>query len=158
MTSQVIDRRRRDGTETGIDDTDRRHSMPYHPASILRAALAADAVASAGAGLLMFAGASLLATPLGLPEPLLRLAGLVLLPFAALVAVTARRPVPSRPLALAIVACNAAWVAASAAVIGAGWFSPTGLGVAFVAAQAIAVAALAIAQAVALRCLRVAIG
>ena len=50
------------------------------PANLLRLALVADAVASGATGLLMFAGAGLLAGLLGLPDELLRYAGDVLLP------------------------------------------------------------------------------
>ena len=61
------------------------------PANLLRLALVADAVASGATGLLMFAGAGLLAGLLGLPDELLRYAGVVLLPFAAFVAYVGTR-------------------------------------------------------------------
>src|SRR5215207_1662991 len=49
------------------------------PSTFLRYALLGDAIASGATGLLSFAGAGLLSSLLGLPEPLLRYAGLVLL-------------------------------------------------------------------------------
>ena len=56
--------------------------------SLLRFALLADALASGAMGVLMAAGAGLLAPFLGLPRPLLLWAGLLLIPFALLVAWT----------------------------------------------------------------------
>ena len=115
----------------------------------LRNALLLDAVATGGTALLLLAGGGLLAGPLGLPEPLLRGAGLTLLPFVGLVAWAALRCAP--PAAVwAIVACNAAWVLASFALL-VGWSDPTSLGAAFVIAQAVVVGAFAELQFIGLR-------
>jgi hypothetical protein len=125
--------------------------MTSRPNTLLRLALIADAVASGATGFLMAAGAGPLSSLLSLPEPLLRWAGIVLLPFAILVGLCARPASPSRSAALAIVCANALWVIDSFVLLGTGWVSPNGLGIAFVTAQALAVGALAAAQAVGLR-------
>jgi hypothetical protein len=125
--------------------------MISRPNTLLRYALLADAVASGATGLLMATGAGPLSGLLSLPEPLLRWAGISLLPFAVLVGLCARAVPPSRSATLAIVFVNALWVIDSFALLASGWVSPNGLGVAFVAAQALAVGALAAAQAAALR-------
>ena len=125
--------------------------MTIQPAYLLRFALTADALASAAMGALLALAAGPLAGLLGLPEPLLHASGLVLLPYATLVGFVASRPSPSRPAAVAIVVLNALWVLDSVALVAGGWFGPTGLGIAFVLAQALAVGVLAIAQALGLR-------
>jgi hypothetical protein len=66
---------------------------------LLRRALLGDAIISGATGLLMLGGATLLASLLALPEPLLRYAGLVLLPFAAFVAYVGSRANISRSAA-----------------------------------------------------------
>ncbi|AUX43422.1 membrane protein [Sorangium cellulosum] len=117
----------------------------------LRRALLADAVVSGATGLLMLAGAAPLAGLVGLPEALLRGAGASLLPFAALVAWLGTRARPGRTAVLAVVAVNALWVIDSVLLLALGWFDPTALGVTFVAAQALIVAAFAEAQVIGLR-------
>ena len=120
--------------------------MTSRPNAVLRYALIADAVASGATGLLMAAGAGPLSGLLSLPEPLLHWAGILLLPFAVLVGLAARSEAPSRPAVLAIVVVNALWAIDSFALLASGWIEPNGFGIAFVAAQALAVAALAAAQ------------
>lgn len=117
----------------------------------LRAALALDAAASGVAGVVMLAGAGMLAPLLGLPAALLAWAGAALLPFALAVGLLARRAAPPRGPAWAVVGVNEAWVAASVALLLGGWVAPSALGVAFVLAQAAVVAVLAVLQALALR-------
>lgn len=117
----------------------------------LRAALVLDAAASGAAGIVMLAGAGMLAPLLGLPAGLLAAAGAALLPFALAVGLLARRTAPPRGLAWAVVAVNEAWVVASIVLLLGGWVTPTALGVAFVLAQAAVVAAFAVLQALALR-------
>lgn len=116
---------------------------------LLRFALVADALASGVMGVALAAAAGPLAGWLGLPEALLRLAGLALLPWSAVVARVATRASLRRGAVKAIIAVNAVWVAASLLVLAL--TGPTGLGVAFVLAQALAVAGLAAAQWIALR-------
>jgi hypothetical protein len=113
------------------------------PSLFLRRALLADAAASGATGLLMAAGADAFSGPLGLPVVLLREAGLVLLPYAALLAWLGLRESLPRAAVWAVIVCNALWAAESLLLLASGWVAPTALGVAFVVAQALAVAGLA---------------
>ena len=119
-----------------VTPTDRRTS-PRLPA--LRTLLVLDATTCLLMGGLLLAAAAPLASLLGLPQSLLGWAGLLLLPCAALMGAAAamRRPLPA--LVWAVIAGNAAWVLASLGVLG---LATTGLGVAFVLAQAFVVAVL----------------
>jgi len=106
----------------------------------LRNALALDAAACAATGLLLSLGAGPLSGLLGFPPEFLRGAGLVLLPCAALLAVFASRQRLPRLAVYAVIGINILWVADSVLILVAGWFQPSVLGVAFVLAQAAAVA------------------
>ena len=106
----------------------------------LRNALALDAAACAATGLLLSLAAGPLAGLLGLPEGLLRGAGLILLPCAAALAWFASRDSLPRLAVFAVLGINLLWIADSILILVAGWFSPTGLGIGFVLAQAGAVA------------------
>ncbi|MGV3615726.1 MAG: hypothetical protein ACO1SV_10365 [Fimbriimonas sp.] len=117
----------------------------------LRRVLLADAVVSGAMGLLLIAGSGLLTGPLGLPEALLRGAGWLLLPFVAFVGYLATRDTLSRPGVWLVVIVNALWVVDSGVLLLAGWVQPTPLGYAFVAFQALAVAAFAGLQRAGLR-------
>jgi hypothetical protein len=107
--------------------------------SLLRFALTIDAIASGASAVLLLAGAGSLSGLLGLPEELLRIAGIVLVPFVALVGSLAMRQQPSVGAVWAVILLNLAWVAASALLLVGGFVSPTMLGYALVAAQAVAV-------------------
>ena len=111
-----------------------------HPSTFLRNAILLDAAASGGTGLLLIAGAGLLDGLLGLPVALMREAGLVLVPYVAFVAWVGTRERVARGAVWAIIAANAAWTAASFALLLSGWVAPTALGYAFVIAQALVVA------------------
>lgn len=106
----------------------------------LRNALALDAAACAATGLLLSLGAGALAGPLGFPAGFLRGAGLVLLPCAALLGFFASRAQLPRLAVHAVIGVNILWVADSVLILVAGRFQPSGLGIAFVLAQAAAVA------------------
>jgi len=106
----------------------------------LRNALALDAAACAGTGLLLSFGAGSLSGLLGFPAEFLRGAGLVLLPCAALLAFFASRTRLPRLAIYAVIGVNILWIADSVLILVAGWFAPTTLGIAFVLAQAAAVA------------------
>lgn len=106
----------------------------------LRHALALDAAACAGIGVLLAAGAGILAEPLGFPPGFLRGAGLVLLPCAALLAWFASRETLPRWAVHLVAAANLLWIADSVAILLMGWFAPTSLGITFVLGQAFAVA------------------
>jgi hypothetical protein len=117
-----------------------------HDDALLRLALVADAIASGAMGVLMAAGAGLLAPLLGLPQPLLLWAGLALIPFAAFVGWAGLREAPPLGAVRTIVAVNLAWVAGSAMLPALLPTAPSMLGLAFVALQAAAVLALATLQ------------
>ena len=119
--------------------------------TFLRRALQLDAFASGATALLMIAGAGLVEGLLGLPAALLRGAGLVLVPYVAFVIYTGTREAIPRPAVWAIIAANVLWAAASALLLISGWVAPTGLGYAFVIAQAVVVALLGELQFVGLR-------
>ena len=121
------------------------------PSSVLRYALAADAVASGSSGLLLALGAGPLSGLFEMPEAFLRGAGLALLPFAVLIAFMARRESLARATVLAVVVVNALWTAGSFALLATGWLAPSLIGSAFVIAQALAVGLLALAQYAGLR-------
>lgn len=106
----------------------------------LRNALALDAAACAATGLLLALGAGPLSGLLGFPAEFLMGAGIVLLPCAALLAFFASRETLPRLAVYAVIGVNIVWVADSVLILVAGWFAPTGLGIAFVLAQAAAVA------------------
>lgn len=117
----------------------------------LRNALSLDAAACAATGLLLALGATALAGPLGFPASFLIGAGLVLLPCAALLAFFASRETLPRLAVYAVIGVNILWVADSILILLAGWFAPTGLGIAFVLAQAAAVAAITELEVIGLR-------
>lgn len=125
--------------------------MSISVSPFLRNAIAADAVVSGAAALLMIVGAPYLAPLLNLPANLLVGAGLALVPFVAMLAFIARRATVSRLVMVDIVAINALWVAASFGLLFSGYVSPNALGIAFVTAQAIAVAVFAELQFVGMR-------
>lgn len=111
--------------------------------SAVRRALAVDAAATAGLGILLVAAAGALEPVLGLPAGLLRWAGLVLVPFAAVLGYVASRPRVSERAMWAIIGCNVLWAADSMLLLASGWVQATAPGAAFVAAQGLAVAAFA---------------
>ncbi|RDJ20173.1 hypothetical protein DWF00_28005 [Bosea caraganae] len=118
---------------------------------VLRNALALDAAACAATGLLLDFGAGALSGPLGFPAAFLMGAGLVLLPCAALLAFFASRATLPRLAVYAVIGVNILWVADSILILVAGWFAPTGLGIAFVLAQAAAVAVITELEVIGLR-------
>lgn len=109
---------------------------------LLRRALALDAAACAAMGALLAVAAAPLAAWFGLPAPFLRGAGLLLLPCAAVLAWLAIRQDVPRLAAFAVIAVNLVWITDSLLLLAGGWFAPTGLGIAFVLAQAATVLAL----------------
>lgn len=124
---------------------------PTYDTLFLRRVLGLDAVASGATGLLMAFGSGFLADFLNLTPGVTQPAGLFLIAWAAGVAALALRPNPPRPLVMAVIAVNALWVIESVMVLALGWLQPNALGVAFVLAQAAAVAGFAGLQAFALR-------
>jgi hypothetical protein len=116
-----------------------RHMSLMNSPNLLRYALTVDAIASGASAVLLLAGAGYLTELLGLPVELMRVAGIILVPFVALVGYLATRAEPSPGAVWAVILINIAWVVGSAYVLFGGVVSPTGLGFAFVAVQAIAV-------------------
>jgi len=115
----------------------------------LRRVLLADALVSGAAGIVMIAGASLLAPILQLPSALLIIAGFALIPWMLSLLVLSRALLMPRNAVRGVVAVNLAWVLGSIAVLLT--FSPSLLGYAFVIAQAVAVGVFAELQIVALK-------
>jgi hypothetical protein len=158
ITSDVIAIRRQRG-HASVSSAHRRRAQTEHRGHImsiqispfLRKVIAADALLSGGAALVMLLGAPYLAPLTGLPVSLLSWAGLALVPFVALLIVVARRQSASRLTIIDIVAVNALWVAASFGLLLSGYIDPNAFGIAFVAAQALAVAILAELQFIGLR-------
>lgn len=109
---------------------------------MLRGALALDATACAATGLLLAFGAVPLAGAFGFPAGLLRAAGGVLLPCAAVLAWLACRETLPRLAVQGVIALNLVWIADSLVILLAGLYQPNALGIAFVLAQAAAVAAI----------------
>jgi hypothetical protein len=121
------------------------------PASLLRFALLADAVASGATGLLALLGAGVLTSYLGVPAVLLREVGFILVPYAAFVAVIGTRASLAPPAVWVIIGCNALWAAGSIVLLAEAWIVPTLLGAAFILGQASAVALFGALQYVGLR-------
>ena len=120
----------------------------------LRFALKADAAVSGATGLLMSALAPRLADMLSLPAPLLFWSGLFLLPYAAALLFLATREELPHWTVWAVIAGNALWALDCVALVTVGrpqWVEPNGLGIAFVLVPAMAVAAFAEMQLVAIR-------
>jgi hypothetical protein len=114
---------------------------PADRATFLRRVLFVDAGTCAAMGALLTIDAAPLSGMLGLPAALLAWAGASLFPIAAfMLLVATRRQIPPAGAWL-VIAGNAGWVLASGAVLFV--FAPTGLGYAFVLAQAVATAVLA---------------
>ena len=117
----------------------------------LRNALLLDAVASGATAILAMGGASFLSPWLGLPADLLFWSGIVLVPFVAFLVAMARRDTLARMTLIDIIGINVLWVVASFGLLVSGLVSPTMLGIAFVSAQAIAVALFAELQFIGMR-------
>lgn len=119
--------------------------------SLLRRALLADSLISGAAALLLMLGAGLLDDPFGLSATFLRVVGLSLLPWTVLLAYGATRPAISRGFVQLVIGVNLLWIAGSILLLLSGQVNPTGLGTAFVIAQALAVLVFAELQIVGLR-------
>jgi hypothetical protein len=125
--------------------------MPVTMTKFLRTVLYADILFSSGGALLMAAGAPFLSPLQALPSALLLGAGLVLVPWVlALVMVVRRERVP-RMVLVDIAGLNLLWCAACFGLLASGDIAPNELGVAFVVAQALAVAVLGVLQFIGLR-------
>jgi hypothetical protein len=112
----------------------------------LTRALRLDAAATAATAMLLFFGAGLLEPWLGIPRSFLMSAGLVLVPFVVFVLAQSMRRETTTGAIWAIIAVNLFWTADSFFVLLTGLIEPTGLGYAFVIAQALAVGGFALLQ------------
>jgi len=136
----VVSSRRGQEPADGATKTGKDTVMTIAITPFLRNTLRLDAVVSGGAALLLLGGAALLAPLTGLPAGLLFWSGVVLVPFVAALMVVARRETAPRLVLVDIVGLNALWVAASFGLLASGLVQPTVFGIAFVIAQALAVA------------------
>jgi hypothetical protein len=115
------------------------------PGSFVRKILLLDALTCAVVGLLLVSIAEVLSGLLGLPKNFIFWAGLVLFPCAALMWFTSRfgtKANPPNPLLWIVILGNVAWIIASVLTVTT-WFNPTGIGITFVAFQALVVIVLA---------------
>ncbi|MBX3493077.1 MAG: hypothetical protein KF899_08960 [Parvibaculum sp.] len=108
-----------------------------------RQAVLADAAASGAMAALFVAASGLVAQLTGLPAGFLFWVGIAFLPWVAALVLIGRAEPPAAGAVEAVIAGNALWVVASIAVLVLGVFDLNALGVAFVIAQAAAVAILA---------------
>lgn len=115
----------------------------------LRRVLLIDGLVSGAAGLVMIAGAGLLAPLLSLPQELMTIAGIALIPWVAALVALSRVVLIPRAAVRAVIVVNLAWVAGSIAVLFVA--SPSLFGCAFVIAQAVTVGLFAELQIVALK-------
>lgn len=123
--------------------------IPVSP--FLRNVLLLDALASGATAIILLGGAHMLSPLLDIPQNLLFWAGATLVPFVLMVLGVSRQHTVSRTMLVEIIAINALWVVASFGLLVSGVVSPNLLGIAFVSAQAIAVALFAELQYVGLR-------
>lgn len=117
----------------------------------LRNVLKVDALFSAIGAALMAAGAPIVAPLTGLPSMLLVGAGLALVPWTALLVYVMRQQSVARLIMVDVIAINAVWVAGSVGLLASGYIQPNWLGISFVAAQALVVAALTELQVIGMR-------
>ena len=125
--------------------------MTVENTPFLRNVLLADAAMGAAAAALTIFGAGFLAPLLALPQGLIFWAGVALVPIALFLFAMARRPQVPRSWLREIVLINWAWVAASFAILAFAPIEPNIPGAAFIVAQALAVAAFAVLEGLALR-------
>ena len=119
--------------------------------SFLRRVLFADAALSTVMALLLIFSASTIASITALPEILLSGAGWALVPWVVVVVFAAPREHVRPALIWTIVALNSVWAIESVALLFMESIEANALGIAFVLAQALVVALLAILQASGLR-------
>ncbi|WP_144378582.1 hypothetical protein [Mesorhizobium amorphae] len=125
--------------------------MQISVSPFLRNVLMLDALVSGAAAIILLGGAHMLSPLLEIPQSLLFWSGAALVPFVLMMLAVSRRQAVSRGMLLEIIAINAAWVIASFGLLVSGFIAPNLLGIAFVSAQAIAVALFAELQYVGLR-------
>ncbi|MFD9898049.1 hypothetical protein [Mesorhizobium sp. NPDC059025] len=125
--------------------------MQISVSPFLRNVLLLDALASGATAIILLGGAHMLSPLLEIPQSLLFWSGAALVPFVLMVLAVSHRQTVSRTMLVEIIAINVLWVVASFGLLVSGVVSPNLLGIAFVSAQAIAVALFAELQYVGLR-------
>jgi hypothetical protein len=116
------------------------------PSRLLRLSLLIDAAGSGATGLLLALGSGPLASLTGLPRALLLGCGVFFLAYAAFVLWLGRSERPMSALVKLVIAGNVVWGIDSLLALAIGWLTPTGLGFAFVVAQAAFVLVIAAVQ------------
>lgn len=124
-----------------------------NPALFLKRVLLLDAASCIAMGVLLIVGASWLTNLFAIDQSLLLAAGLLLVPSGLLMGWVAGRTPPIPALVGVIVIGNILWVAESFMILGQNP-AATGIGKAFVIVQAVAVAGLALLEAIGLLRLR----
>lgn len=119
--------------------------------TFLRRVFAFDAVATAATGVLLAAAAQPLETLMGLSAEITLPSGLFLIAYALVPAIMAARKTLPVAAVWTVIAINAVWVVESLMSLALHWITPNPLGVAFVVAQAAAVAVIAELQFIGLR-------
>jgi hypothetical protein len=119
--------------------------------SLLRRALAADALASGVLGIVLIVAASPIAQLFGLPASMLSIIGVLLLPWTAWTGWLAWQAHPPRVQVWSVIGINALWVIDSVVLLMSGWVQPTAFGSAFIVTQAVAVGVLAELQYIGVR-------
>lgn len=108
----------------------------------LRRVLWLDAATGVATGLLQVLLAAYLAPLLGLPEVLLVASGWAIFGYVLFITFIATRPFIPQALVWLLIAANGIWVLGCLALLFGGLVTPTLLGQAFIAVQAVAVGAL----------------
>lgn len=125
--------------------------MTIRNTPFLRRVLVLDTAMSGVAALAFIAGAGLIASLTMLPQALVFWAGVVLVLWTAFLGWVASRAEIAGLVLKDIVGINVLWAAASFGLLVGGLVQPNALGIALVIVQAVAVAALALFQSMALR-------
>jgi hypothetical protein len=112
-------------------------------AGLLRVALGLDTVMSGATALALVAASGPIAAATALPAPLLLACGVLFLPYTALLAWGLLRQDLARWLVSVLAIGNAGWAVGCGLLPLLGFVTPNGWGIAFLAAQAAAVAAFA---------------
>lgn len=121
------------------------------PSPLLRLALRIDAVGSAAVGAVQLAFTSALAQATLIPPVVLWGSGLFMLVYAATLAWLARAPQLWRGLVQFIAVGNVGWTVGSLVLASGVGLAPSGLGAAYITAQALAVLGFAVLQFAGLR-------
>jgi hypothetical protein len=116
------------------------------PSRLLKFALVIDALVSGAVALLQLLLPDLLSGLLQLPAALLRYTGLFLVGYTVLLVVLARSAAIWKELVLVVAGGNVLWAIGCAALPLEGAVAPSGLGIAFLSVQALAVLGFAAMQ------------